>query len=148
MANEAWRRWKESPMDCYQNQVNLAVWCSSAGCGVSYQDHLQSGDKLVQSVYRYHVNFQTRRILEEIKVALPDDESFCGTPMHTTSELTSDSAPSSASLHARICGSALTTDARGLVANRHSGSPPCRRGTPTPPNIYILSSQGRHKAQR
>ena len=49
---------------------------SSAGCGVSYQDHLQSGDKLVRSVFRFHVYYQTRRILEEMKVALPDHESL------------------------------------------------------------------------
>ena len=33
-------------------------------------------DKLVRSVYRFHVYFQTRRILEEMKAAFPNDDSF------------------------------------------------------------------------
>ena len=53
-----------------------AVWCATAGCGVSVEDHLTPDDGFLQSVYRFHVYYQIRRILEEIRAPLPDDETW------------------------------------------------------------------------
>ena len=32
--------WFTSPMQFWRNQNKFAVWCATAGCGVSAQDHL------------------------------------------------------------------------------------------------------------
>ena len=44
MGNKAWRSWQHTPMDWWQCQLNFAVWCATAGCGVSADDHLQAKD--------------------------------------------------------------------------------------------------------
>ena len=75
MANKAWISWKTTPFDWWQCQLNFAVWCATAGCGVSVEDHLQATDPLPASLYRFHVYFTTRRILEELRVALPGEKS-------------------------------------------------------------------------
>ena len=69
--------WGERPMQFWQNQINFALWCATTGCGVSMQDHL-SGDIPVfaRSLFLFHVYYQTRRILFEMKVALPTDDSW------------------------------------------------------------------------
>ena len=58
-------------MQFWQNQLNFAVWCATAGCGVSAEDHLSASDGFLKSFYRFHVYYQTRRILKEIKASLP-----------------------------------------------------------------------------
>src|SRR6185436_7344860 len=63
-------------MTFYQNQLNFAVWCASSGCGVSYNDHLNSRENLLSSVFKFHVYFQTRRILEEMSCPLPGESIF------------------------------------------------------------------------
>ena len=61
--------------NCQQCQLNFAVWCAIAGCGVSADDHLQAKDPLLASLYRFHVYYATRRLLVELKVALSGDQS-------------------------------------------------------------------------
>ena len=68
--------WRKNPMQFWQNQLNFAVWCATTGCGVSVEDHLTPDDGFLQSVYRFHVYYQTRRILEEIQAPLPYDETW------------------------------------------------------------------------
>ena len=68
--------WHSSPMQFWQNQLNFAVWCATAGCGVSLEDHLTAADDLLQSVYRFHVYYQIRRILVEIQAPLPLDQAW------------------------------------------------------------------------
>ena len=75
MGNKAWRSWQQTPMDWWQCQLNFAVYCATAGCGVSADDHLQAKDPLLASLYRFHVYYATRRLLVELKVALPGDQS-------------------------------------------------------------------------
>lgn len=62
-------------MSFFQNQVNFAVWCATSGCGISVQDHLEAQPPLLRAVYRFHLYYTVRRILEELKVALPGDTS-------------------------------------------------------------------------
>ena len=66
MANKAWNSWKTTPFDWWQCQLNFAVWCTIAGCGVSVEDHLQAKDPLLAGLYRFHVNYTTRRLLVEL----------------------------------------------------------------------------------
>ena len=68
--------WRTTPMQFWQNQLNFAVWCATTGCGVSVEDHLTPDDGFLQSVYRFHVYYQIRRILEEIQAPLPYDETW------------------------------------------------------------------------
>ena len=66
--------WKSTPMQFWQNQVNFAIWCATAGCGVSAQDHLSAPDKLIRSLYLFHTYYQIRKILDEIQAPLPQDQ--------------------------------------------------------------------------
>ena len=68
--------WSSSPMKFWQNKVNFAVWCATTGCGVSTEDHLNSETPMARSVYRFHVYYQIRRILEEMQVPLPQDDMW------------------------------------------------------------------------
>jgi len=68
--------WNSNPMQFWQNQLNFAVWCATTGCGVSLEDHLTNPGDLPQSVYRFHVYYQIRRILAEIQAPLPQDHAW------------------------------------------------------------------------
>ena len=68
--------WHSSPMGWWQNQLNFAVWCATTGCGVSEQDHLQALDPMIRSLYGFHVYYQIRRILTELRVPLPQDKAW------------------------------------------------------------------------
>jgi hypothetical protein len=65
-------------MSFYQNQLNFAVWCSSSGCGVSIQDHLNPRpfEPLIPSVFKFHIYYQTRKILEEMGCPIPGESIF------------------------------------------------------------------------
>ena len=76
MVNKAWQIWQNTPFSCWQCQLNFALWCASAGCGVSFEDHLQAEKPFLASLYRFHVYHTTRRLLEELRVALPGDKSY------------------------------------------------------------------------
>lgn len=68
-------------MSFYQNQLNFAVWCATSGCGVSYE-HLSSNENLIASVFKFHVYYQTRKILEEMSCPIPGDQIFDTTDNH------------------------------------------------------------------
>ena len=71
------RSWNNTQMRFWQNQLNFAVWCATTGCGVSYEDHL-SGDipGFAKSMFMFHVYYQIRRIIFELKAPLPTDQSW------------------------------------------------------------------------
>ena len=70
--------WASNPMQFWQNQLQFAVWCATSGCGVSVKDHLlnETLPPLLRSIFIFHVYFQTRRILTEMKCALPTNDSW------------------------------------------------------------------------
>ena len=74
MANKAWNIWKSTPFDWWQCQINFTLWCATAGCGVSFEDHFQAKDLLLASLYWFPFYYTTRRILEELRITLPGDE--------------------------------------------------------------------------
>ena len=76
VANKAWQIWQNTPFSWWQCQLNFALWCASACCGVSFEDHLQAEKPLFSSLYRFHVYHTTRRLLEELRAALPRDKSY------------------------------------------------------------------------
>ena len=67
---------KTLPFSWWQCQLNFALWCASAGCGVSFEDHLQEDKPPLARLYRFYVHHTTRRLLEELRVALPGDKSY------------------------------------------------------------------------
>ena len=134
MANKAWQIWQNTPFSWWQCQLNFALWCASAGCGVSFEDPLQAEKPLLASLYRFHVYHTTRRLLEELRVALPGDKShswyenpynsraykrLCfefgvspGTRMHMTPEPISGFALSSPFLRNKTGGRSWITDVK------------------------------------
>lgn len=69
------QRWNSHWMLFWQNQLNFAIWCATTGCGVDYNHHLKA-DAMSGSLFKFHVYYQTRRILFEMKVAFPQDSSW------------------------------------------------------------------------
>ena len=69
------QRWRTDWMKFWQNQLNFAVWCASSGCGVDFNNHLKEKG-MIGSLFRFHVYYQTRRILFEMSAALPQDASW------------------------------------------------------------------------
>ena len=88
------RRWLSGPnMNLWNEQLNWAVWCSTAGCGISsrilFQDKMADGvhdltdseshlPPQIRSFFRFHTYFTTRRLLFELggiqnTFALPGD---------------------------------------------------------------------------
>ena len=68
--------WKNNHMQFLQNQLNFAIWCATAGCGVSTRFHLNHEDKMVRSLYWFHVYFTIRRILSVMKCILSKNSSW------------------------------------------------------------------------
>ena len=75
-SNDRVQSWHSKPMQFWQNQLNFAVWCATTGCGVSVEDHLTPDDDLLKSVSRFYVYYQTRRILMEMQVPLPENRAW------------------------------------------------------------------------
>ena len=83
------RPWMKGPnMGFWQQQLNVAVWCATIGCGVSHEmlfpssssSGLHLSDQL-RTFYQFHVYYTTRKILYEMggiqsKNALPDAPVF------------------------------------------------------------------------
>ena len=91
--NEGRHWWNGCDMKYWQNQLNFAVWCASAGCGVSWEDHLNRPSlALILGMFRFHVYFQTRKILKEMECPLPGDDDFNAKDNHINH-----------SVHQRIC---------------------------------------------
>jgi len=77
------RRWHNSQMTFWQTQLNFATRCATTGCGVSVRDHISGrydfapeSAQLSKSIFRFHVYYQTRRILHQMRAALPTDETW------------------------------------------------------------------------
>ena len=69
------RQWNSNPLQFYQNQLNFAILCATTGCGVSYVNHFNHSDPLTRSVFQFHVYYQFRRILSELRIPLATEKS-------------------------------------------------------------------------
>ena len=74
-SNEIVNRWNTDWLSFWQNQLNFAIWCATTGCGIDVNNHLKAGG-LTGSLFLFHVYYQTRRILFELGVALPQNKSW------------------------------------------------------------------------
>ena len=71
------RAWVYTPMRFWQNELNFAVWCATTGCGVSYEDHLSVDiPGFAKSMFIFHVYYQIRRTIFELKAPLPTTQSW------------------------------------------------------------------------
>ena len=70
------KTWFNSPMQFWQNQLNFAIWCAAAGCGVSLDDHLIASDPLMRYLYCFYLYYQIRRILKKMQAPLPQDRAW------------------------------------------------------------------------
>ena len=75
-SDEIVKRWNSNSLQFWQNQLNFAVWCATSGCNVSYNDHIMASNPFIRSLYNFHVYYTIRRILTELKVALPQEQSW------------------------------------------------------------------------
>ena len=66
--------WNSNPMQFWQSQVNISVWCVTTGCGVSFKDHMEAAEPLTKP-FTFHVYYQVRSILVEIQAPLPQDQA-------------------------------------------------------------------------
>lgn len=72
------RAWNNNPIQFWQTQVQFAFGCATTGCGVSVRDHLlnETLPPLVRSLFIFHIYYQTRRILAEMKCPLPTRDDW------------------------------------------------------------------------
>ena len=59
----------------YWCQLNFTLFCVSSALGISWQ-HLNHPNLLVRSVYRFHVYFHVRLILQELGISLTHEDGF------------------------------------------------------------------------
>ena len=68
-------RWYDDSMLYYCQQYKFALYCATALCGVS-KDHLTRGLPLTRSIINFHVLYQTKRILAQMRARNPGDMDF------------------------------------------------------------------------
>ncbi len=70
-------KWQNSlDVTYYQNQLNMAVFLATSGCGVSVNDHLLHKDPFVASFFRFHTYYQIRKVLHQMGCPIPGDDNF------------------------------------------------------------------------
>ena len=73
--DQKFKDWDHYKFTLWQLQLNFAVFCASSACGVSVE-HLNAKEPMIRSVYRFHVYYQIRRILNRLEIPLPYENSF------------------------------------------------------------------------
>ena len=70
------RAWLNKPnINHWPQQLNMAVWCATSGCGVSLNDSLNY-PRVIRSFFIFHIYFTIRRILYELSLPLPGEQTF------------------------------------------------------------------------
>ena len=70
------KRWLSKPdINYWPQQLNFAVWCATSGCGISLFESLNY-PKVISSFIKFHIYFTIRRILYEMDVHFPEDQTF------------------------------------------------------------------------
>ena len=73
--DQKFRDWDHYKFTLWQSQLNFAVFCASSACGVSVE-HINTKEPMIRIVYRFHVYYQIRRILNRLEIPLPYENSF------------------------------------------------------------------------
>ena len=59
----------------YRCQLNFAMFAATSALGISWQ-HTSHPDLLIRDVYRFHVYFHVRLILQKLAISLPHEDGF------------------------------------------------------------------------
>ena len=70
--DQRFKDWDHYKFTLCQLQLNFSVFCALSACGVSVE-HLNTKKPMIRSIYRFHVYYHIRRILE---IPLPYENSF------------------------------------------------------------------------
>ena len=73
--DQKFKDWDHYKFTLWQSQLNFTVFCASSACGVSVE-HLNAKEPMIRSIYRFHVYYQIRRILNRIEIPLLYKNSF------------------------------------------------------------------------
>ena len=73
--DQKFKDWDHYKFNLWKSQLNSPVFGASSACGVSVE-HLNTKEPMIRSVYRFHVYYQIRRILNRLKIPLPYENSF------------------------------------------------------------------------
>ena len=73
--DQKFKDWDHYKFTLWKSQLNFAAFCASSACGV-YVEHLNTKEPKIRSVYRFHVYYQIRRILNRLEIPLPYENSF------------------------------------------------------------------------
>ena len=73
--DQKFKDWDHYKFTIWQSQLNFAIFCASSACGVSVE-HLNAKEPMIRSIYRFHVYYHIRRILEILEIPLPYENSF------------------------------------------------------------------------
>ena len=76
VGDKLWMNWNKDPLRLWQTQLNFAVWCTSSTCGVSPEHLNYTKHSRVRAVYRFHMYYHVRRVVERLQVPLPQEASF------------------------------------------------------------------------
>ena len=73
--DQKFKDWDHYKFTIWQSQLNFAVFCACSACGVSVE-HLNAKEPMIRSIYRFHVYYHIRRILNILEIPLPYENSF------------------------------------------------------------------------
>ena len=73
--DQRFKDWDHYKFTLWQSQLNFTVFCASSACGVSVE-HLNAKEPMIRSIYRFHVYYHIRRILNRLKILLAYENSF------------------------------------------------------------------------
>ena len=76
VGDKLWKNWNKAPLRLWQTQLNYAVFCASSACRVSSAHLNYTKHPMIRSVYRFHVYYHVRRILNKLQVPLPHETGF------------------------------------------------------------------------
>ena len=67
---------KNATMNNWENQFKFVFYCATAGCGVSYHDHINNNNPMIRAIFRFHVYYTMRKLFHQMKIPQPGNEDF------------------------------------------------------------------------
>ena len=76
VGDKLWTNWNKAPLRLWQTQLNFTVWCASSACGVSSAHLNCTKHPMIRAVYRFHMYYPVRQVLERLQTPLPHETGF------------------------------------------------------------------------
>ena len=73
--------WDHYKFTLLQTQLNFVVFCASPACCVSFE-HMNAKERMMRSIYCFHVYYHIRRLLKILEIPLPYKNSFINIKIH------------------------------------------------------------------